>query len=120
MDYGEAGSTGDTFQAVKSHEKVSTLATPGEADLTAHVDFTALAEAATPASCSNATPQGAFLEALGITMRAQKLAQKLDGQALDNHIAAHRRLTHPDEMGTLFKVMAIYADGTPPPPGVSV
>ena len=40
VDYGEAGSVGDTFQAVKSHEKVSALGTPGEADLTAHVDFT--------------------------------------------------------------------------------
>ena len=52
----------------------------------------------------NLSPQGVFLERLGITQRAQTLAQNLSGAALEAHIAAHRRLTHPSEMGNLFKV----------------
>ncbi len=54
------------------------------------------------------TDQGIWLERMGITARAQTLAKSLSGEALENHILAHRRLTHPDEMGKLFKVIAIY------------
>jgi NADH dehydrogenase [ubiquinone] 1 alpha subcomplex assembly factor 7 len=61
-----------------------------------------------------------FLERLGITQRAQALAQKLTGTALDTHIAAHRRLTHPDEMGNLFKVMGLAATTQELPPGLEV
>jgi SAM-dependent MidA family methyltransferase len=59
-----------------------------------------------------------FLERLGITARAQALAQNLTGAALESHIAAHRRLTHPEEMGTLFKVMALMPSGAPAPAGL--
>ena len=62
-------------------------------------------------------PQGVFLERLGITPRAQALARNLTGDALESHIAAHRRLTHPEEMGSLFKAMAIHPRKAPPPPG---
>ena len=118
IDYGDWRSRGDTFQAVANHKPVDPLAEPGVADLTAHVDFEALAQAASPALASAMTPQGVFLERLGITPRAEALARNLTGPALDSHIAAHRRLTHPQEMGTLFKVLALYQPGTPPPPGV--
>jgi SAM-dependent MidA family methyltransferase len=118
IDYGSWRAQGDTFQAVKAHEKVSPLASLGTADLTAHVDFEALAKAAAPATHSAITPQGVFLERLGITARAQALAQKLTGAALESHIAAHRRLTHPEEMGTLFKVMALMPHGAPAPAGL--
>ncbi|MBS8226770.1 class I SAM-dependent methyltransferase [Vannielia litorea] len=117
IDYGAAISRGDTLQALKAHEPVDVLATPGEADLTAHVDFGALAAARGPAEAAPLTPQGVFLERLGITQRAQALAQQLTGAALDSHIAAHRRLTHPEEMGRLFKCLALHPTSTATPPG---
>jgi SAM-dependent MidA family methyltransferase len=117
VDYGSAGSRGDTFQAVRAHERVDPLATPGQADLTAHVDFAALARAAGPGIAARQVPQGVLLERLGITARAQALARGLAGPALDAHIRAHRRLTHPEEMGSLFQALALFAEGTPAPPG---
>ena len=117
VDYGDRRSLGDTFQAIEAHQTVSPFARPGMADLTAHVDFEALAHAALPACHSELTPQGVFLERLGITGRAQSLAKNLSGAALDSHIAAHRRLTHRREMGTLFKVMALYPEDAALPPG---
>lgn len=118
VDYGGRGSTGDSFQAVRGHAKVDPLAEPGAADLTAHVDFGALAAAAAPARCAGPVPQGVFLERLGITARAQALATRLSGAALETHVAAHRRLTHPEEMGDLFKVAALHPCNMPPPPGI--
>ncbi len=120
VDYGDRHSLGDTLQAVKNHQMVSPLADPGSADLTAHVDFEALALAAElPGICAEMTTQGTFLERLGITQRAQALAKSLTGSPRDQHIAAHRRLTHPEEMGTLFKVLVLYEAGTPTPPGIA-
>lgn len=118
IDYGDWQQTGDTLQALRKHQKTSPLDTPGDADLTAHVDFATLAQAGAACAHSTLTPQGVFLERLGITQRAQKLATKLTGKALETHIAAHHRLTHPTEMGNLFKVMALYPQGGAPPPGV--
>ncbi|QDC10877.1 class I SAM-dependent methyltransferase [Oceanicola sp. D3] len=117
IDYGAPLSRGDTLQALKAHQPISALATPGEADLTAHVDFGALAAARGPAEAAPLTPQGVFLERLGITQRAQSLAARLTGEALTSHIAAHRRLTHPDEMGRLFKCLALHPTSTATPPG---
>ncbi|MGC1503168.1 MAG: SAM-dependent methyltransferase [Sulfitobacter sp.] len=119
VDYGDWQQTGDTLQALRKHQKVSPLDTPGDADLTAHVDFAALAQAAAPCAHSALTPQGVFLERLGITQRAQTLAAQLSNAALETHIAAHHRLTHPSEMGNLFKVMALYPQGSAPPPGLA-
>jgi SAM-dependent MidA family methyltransferase len=118
VDYGDWRSLGDTFQALHGHRHVHPLDTPGQADLTAHVDFEALARAAAPAAHSRLATQGVFLERLGIAHRAQSLARALTGPALDAHIAAHRRLTHPDEMGSLFKVLGVYPHTAPPPPGL--
>lgn len=117
IDYGDWRSLGDTLQALQRHAPVDPLATPGEADLTAHVDFEALAQAA-PCPFSRVTPQGVFLERLGITERANTLAQRLAGTARDRLIMAHRRLTHPEEMGNLFKVLGLYPQGHRPPPGL--
>lgn len=119
IDYGEWRSLGDTFQALRGHARADPLEAPGTADLTAHVDFESLANAAAPAAHTRLTPQGVFLERLGITTRAQALAARLAGETLDAHVAAHRRLTHPDEMGTLFKVMALHPANTDPPPGLN-
>ncbi|ASP20201.1 putative S-adenosyl-L-methionine-dependent methyltransferase [Antarctobacter heliothermus] len=120
IDYGDWRSLGDTLQALKGHAPIDPFAQPGESDLTTHVDFEALARAAAPAAHTLLTPQGVFLERLGITQRAQALAKSLSGPALDSHIAAHRRLTHPDEMGSLFKTLALLPQGAPPPPGLEL
>ena len=118
IDYGDWRSLGDTLQAVMSHETTDPLSAPGAADLTCHVDFETIAQSARPAVPTRLTPQGLFLERLGITQRAEALAQGLSGSALESHIAAHRRLTHPDEMGTLFKVIGLTPDGAAPLPGL--
>jgi SAM-dependent MidA family methyltransferase len=118
IDYGGWGGTGDTLQALRGHAPEDPLASPGAADLTAHVDFRALVEAAPALAHSAMTPQGVFLERLGITARAQALADRLQGAALDSHVAAHRRLTHPAEMGSLFKVVGLHPRATAPPPGL--
>lgn len=119
FDYGGWRSLGDTFQALVDHAPADPFAEPGRADLTAHVDFAALAAAATGAGAtvSAMTGQGVLLERLGITARARALAAKLSGRALEQHIAAHKRLTHPMEMGTLFKTIAMTAPGAPIPAG---
>lgn len=117
VDYGDWRSLGDTLQALRGHERVNPLETPGECDLTAHVDFELIARAA-PCRHTRLTQQGVFLERLGIAPRAQALADQLAGDALEQHVAAHRRLTHPSEMGTLFKVLGLFPENAPPPPGL--
>jgi SAM-dependent MidA family methyltransferase len=117
IDYGDWRSLGDTLQALSNHEHADPLANPGQADLTTHVDFEAIAQAA-PCKHTRLSTQGVFLERLGITARAQALAKRMQGAELDELIAAHRRLTHPTEMGTLFKVIGLYPEGKNPPPGL--
>lgn len=119
-DYGGWRSLGDTFQAVQDHRPADPFAAPGEADLTAHVDFEAVARAfgAGGGAATAMSAQGAFLRRLGIDARAERLARGLTGAALETHIAAHRRLTDPAEMGELFKVIACHPAGSAPPPGL--
>ena len=116
IDYGGWRSLGDTFQAVQAHQPVDPFAAPGQADLTAHVDFAALAASAHPAAHAYTT-QGALLSALGLAQRSARLAQNLSGAALQSHLAATQRLTAPAEMGTLFKVLALHPAHHPAPPG---
>jgi NADH dehydrogenase [ubiquinone] 1 alpha subcomplex assembly factor 7 len=122
IDYGDWRSLGDTLQAMQNHAATDPFAQPGEADITAHVDFEAIAMATAStnggAKYTRLTTQGVFLERLGITQRAQTLAANLSGDALDAHIAAHRRLTHPSKMGSLFKVLGLYPSTAPPPAGL--
>lgn len=112
IDYGHGKSAfGDTFQAVRSHKPVDPLAAPGTADLTAHVDFDALLAAAAAGGCNGfgTVTQGAFLAALGIEQRIDRLLQKAsEAQAATLRSGAHR-LIDPAEMGTLFKVIAVAA-----------
>jgi len=116
IDYGGWRSRGDTFQALRAHERVHPLGSPGDADLTAHVDFEAIARAGrrSGAAVTAMTTQGLFLERLGLTARARALAA---GGCSDRIAGEHRRLTHPQEMGDLFKVIAVHKDDRPPPPG---
>lgn len=120
IDYGYVGrACGDTLQAVRRHRRHDALDEPGSADLTAHVDFTAIAEAAHAAGAWSwgPVPQGAFLQMLGLAARLERLlARAAPGQAADIGIAA-RRLIDPAEMGTLFKVFCIAAPGMPAPAG---
>lgn len=119
VDYGGWGSRGDTFQAMAGHAYTNPLARPGEADLTAHVDFAALAQAAAAARAAVTAliPQGDLLTRLGLPARAARLAQNLPDDRRAAHLAATRRLTDPAEMGNLFKALAIYPPGGPLPPG---
>ncbi|RPE66400.1 SAM-dependent MidA family methyltransferase [Pacificibacter maritimus] len=119
IDYGDWHAIGDTFQAVENHEMVDPLARPGCADLTAHVDFEALALCATDAGCavSQMIAQGPLLARLGIAQRAQALATKMSGTDLDLHFEAFDRLTNTDKMGLLFKAIAIAPRETLLPPG---
>ncbi|MBA4490165.1 SAM-dependent methyltransferase [Paracoccus sp. S1E-3] len=114
VDYGGWNGRGDTFQALSGHKPVDPLAAPGQADLTAHVDFAPLAAAGAAAGCAvGYTTQGALLAALGIEARAARLAAAGDGGAP----GAARRLTHADEMGQLFKALALWPQGAPAPAG---
>ncbi|WP_288948653.1 SAM-dependent methyltransferase [uncultured Paracoccus sp.] len=115
IDYGNWRGQGDTLQALRRHQPEDPLASPGDADLTAHVDFAPLAAAAHGAGArvSRMGAQGAWLRHLGIEARAQRLAQAGDAGAM----AALHRLTAPGEMGHLFKVLAIWARHAPVPPG---
>jgi SAM-dependent MidA family methyltransferase len=115
VDYGYAqGEQGDTLQAVRGHRFADPLENPGEQDLTAHVDFAALAKAARSggAAASRALSQGNWLETLGIGARAMALAAK-NPQDADAIALARRRLCDENEMGRLFKVMAIRSSDWP-------
>ena len=118
IDYGHSTpGTGATLQALRGHARHDVLDDPGTADLTAHVDFTALAGAAEAAGAHGPVPQGAFLEALGIGARSDALrAAATPAQAADV-AAARRRLTHPEEMGELFKALALTHSESKPPAG---
>lgn len=100
IDYGAFDGVGDTFQAVKSHKKVSPFANPGEADLTAHVRFSDLVQNGV---FHLFTEQGAFLNQLGIDARRQAL-ESASGRILSG---AQERLVGAAQMGRLFKVLAL-------------
>ncbi len=121
IDYGYAQSaSGDSFQALKGHKFVDPLAEPGEADLTAHVDFEALAKPYSKATVCGPTEQRAFLEALGINTRANTLAATANEQQRRDITSALKRLTERDAMGSLFKVMAVTSQSVPAPAGFPV
>ncbi|UCH73848.1 MAG: SAM-dependent methyltransferase [Rhodospirillales bacterium] len=120
IDYGHAMSApGETLQAVRGHARHDPLEAPGEADLTAHVDFATLSAAAAVAGAAvyGPVPQGLFLSRLGIAERAHRLRRgATPAQALEIDAACHR-LIAAEEMGTLFKALAITPPGSPAPPG---
>ncbi len=120
VDYGPAApSFGDTLQAMRAHERgLDPLAEPGSRDLTAHVDFPALAAAARAAGAAvhGPLPQGLVLQRLGLMTRAAMLAQarpRLAGEIL----SGAERLVAAEGMGRLFKMLAIADPALPPLPG---
>jgi SAM-dependent MidA family methyltransferase len=119
IDYGhEKTAPGDTLQAVREHRYVPTLVDPGEQDLTSHVDFEALRRAATDAGAATTqvVTQGDWLQRLGIQARADALAKSHPKRAEELEIAIDR-LCHEEQMGQLFKVLAIRSPEWPIPAG---
>ncbi|MFT4956080.1 MAG: NADH dehydrogenase [ubiquinone] 1 alpha subcomplex assembly factor 7 [Brevundimonas sp.] len=111
IDYGrDRPGPGDTLQALKRHEKVDPLSTPGEADLTQWADFPVVLEAAvrSGADVTGCRGQGDFLRALGVETRAQRLMQSRPDAAPVIERQLHR-LTAPDQMGDLFKAACVFA-----------
>jgi SAM-dependent MidA family methyltransferase len=120
IDYGHERSVpGDTLQAVRGHRFAPVLADPGENDLTSHVDFQRVAEVAREAGAFVAGPaeQGSWLERLGIQARARTLANASPARAGEIE-TARARLCRPDQMGSLFKVLAIHSPEWPRPAGL--
>lgn len=123
FDYGHTRpGFGDTLQALAGHAFADPLAAPGEADLTCHVDFAALALAARDAGAAIHGPvdQGDFLVALGLRERAARLRLRANDTQAEAIDAALARLTddNPEGMGRLFKVMAVTALDLGPVPGL--
>jgi len=109
IDYGHGRSAvGDTLQALKGHAYAPVLADPGEADLTAHVDFDALGQALAAAGANVAAleQQGRFLIDHGAEVRLDVLLRGKDETAALALKSGVRRLIDPMEMGRLFKVLA--------------
>ncbi len=117
IDYGyEVSAAGETLQAVQSHDYGSVFESPGETDLPAHVNYGAVAGAGLRAGADVLGPlaQGDFLGRVGIHQRAERLADT-NPEHRDSVAAAHARLTLPNQMGTLFKVMSFAPKGFVPP-----
>ena len=120
FDYGYVEASGkSTLSAIDGHHVAAILDTPGTADLSAHVDFTAVAAAAQAvgATVYGPTPQGEFLKALGAELRLEMLLRRAAPDQRGALEAGLRRLIDPAEMGTLFKVLAIASPGMPVPAG---
>lgn len=124
IDYGFAQSGfGDTFQAIEKHQYVHPLENPGCADLTSHVDFPSLTQpiGTSGAELCGILTQGDFLGLLGIHARADILKSQAKNNIEKSEIdLACKRLTEKDQMGELFKVMILQAEGKIPPAPFSV
>jgi NADH dehydrogenase [ubiquinone] 1 alpha subcomplex assembly factor 7 len=119
LDYGyDQPGFGETLQAVASHSFADVLEDPGESDLSAHVDFAALAQAARHGGAAVFGPQnqGDFLVDVGIGKRAEKLMAS-NPAAAQSLVAGVERLIAPDQMGVLFKALALMPEAAPKPPG---
>jgi SAM-dependent MidA family methyltransferase len=119
LDYGHEGGFGDTLQAMAAHRTgLDPLAGPGSRDLTAHVDFAAVAATARAAgaACFGPIPQGLFLQRLGLATRAAMLAQARPALAREI-LSGAERLLAPERMGRLFKALAVCDPALGVPPG---
>ena len=117
LDYGPARSApGDSLQALRAARPTDPLGNPGAADLTAHVDFQAFADAS-GLPTNGPIPQGRFLAALGLFQRTGNLARTQPPARAAALVQAAQRLAEPDRMGGLFKALALCQPGLPTPPG---
>lgn len=121
IDYGyenqpgyETSEGADTLQALKDHAYADPLKVPGEADLTAHVDFGALKEAAQGLS-THLTTQGDFLRRLGAELRATALCRNAPQEQQKTILSGLERLMSSEQMGTIFKVLAVTSSLENPP-----
>jgi len=119
IDYGhhETG-FGDTLQAVRGHRFVATLADPGSADLSAHVDFADLKRQASALGLKPYGPmlQGEFLLKLGLGKRRSRLLQRATPAQAEAIASGASRLVDPKQMGILFKALALTGADLPPSP----
>lgn len=122
IDYGYLGEAHhDTLQALKSHLFHPVLADPGEADITAHVDFLSLMDIARDAGnvVAPLATQGEFLLRMGAQLRLEILLRGANAEQRNNLITGLERLISPQAMGELFKVMAFTSDARVELPGMS-
>lgn len=120
IDYGHMQSgLGDTLQAVRGHKYWPPLASPGRADVTAHVDFDALARVAVDAGAVAHGPvtQGRFLERLGLNLRVEMLCKGKSAEQAEIIRAGAARIAAPDQMGEIFKVLCLSAPSLTAPAG---
>ncbi|MGO4835606.1 SAM-dependent methyltransferase, partial [Rhizobiaceae sp. 2RAB30] len=118
FDYGYLEpATGDSFQALRRHAFTNPLAEPGKADLTPHVDFAALAAKAREAGhAAGRATQGEFLLRMGLLERAGRLGADANEAGRERISSEVERLAAPDQMGSLFKVLAVAREALPLPP----
>jgi NADH dehydrogenase [ubiquinone] 1 alpha subcomplex assembly factor 7 len=120
LDYGpEVSATGDSLQAISGGQPAEPFGPPGNADLTAHVDFARFGAAARAAGAQvhGPIPQGLFLARLGLFQRTNQLARHLAPRQAATMMEGARRLAEPDRMGRLFKAIALVSPGYGTPPG---
>ncbi|MGB6118161.1 MAG: SAM-dependent methyltransferase, partial [Mesorhizobium sp.] len=117
IDYGYAKSAiGDTLQVLHRHAFDDVLANPGEADLTSHVDFAALAGVADGHGLSTGLlEQGEFLLRMGLLDRAGRLGNGASEETQERIRQQVERLAAPDQMGVLFKALCVWGNDRPPP-----
>jgi len=117
IDYGHPETaTGETLQAVKAHRPVPVLNEPGEADITAHVDFAALAGAlrAGGAVTGALQTQGKFLIENGAELRAERLCRQASPEQAISIRRGLQRLIDPTGMGRLFKILPVTSPPSAP------
>jgi NADH dehydrogenase [ubiquinone] 1 alpha subcomplex assembly factor 7 len=120
LDYGPTASAyGDSLQALRAGRPADPLGPPGDADLTAHVDFAALAAATHTAGAAvhGPLPQGIFLTRLGLFQRTGALARGQPPARAAALMDAASRLAEPARMGRLFKALAMSSPQAATPPG---
>jgi SAM-dependent MidA family methyltransferase len=118
IDYGHMRSAaGDTLQAIRKHQFAEVLAQPGEADITSHVDFEALTDAVTADGAKAYGPvmQGDFLIKMGLKEREEMLRARADARQRIRLSKGAQRLVSGNQMGQLFKVLAVTHPDMPKP-----
>ena len=118
IDYGHMRSAaGDTLQAIRKHQFADVLALPGEADVTSHVDFEALTGAVTADGAKPYGPvmQGDFLIKMGLKEREEMLRARADARQRIRLAKGAQRLVSGNQMGQLFKVLAVTHPDMPKP-----